>query len=242
MFSNFMKGDYKETNGIYVENYAYSGVPGLDYSEPESTWVGSHAVVIVGWGEDVVNEETVHYWVVRNSWGTDWCNQGTFKIAMYGNDPNKKYQNRISQFEYPSIVNTDEGIGITGGVILMKAGSIEANSVVEPDTDYNTGGELLQPSVQSSTSPNISQTTISPQNSQTSVQPSISSSQYSPPNGGNGGNNETTILLYIILLLSTFLALFYVFMGDINSNTVILKIIFILIILGLLVQLINKSS
>jgi len=45
---------------------------------------------------------------------------------MYGDDPVKKYENRFSQFEYPSIVNTDEGIALTGGVILVKAGRIEA--------------------------------------------------------------------------------------------------------------------
>jgi C1A family cysteine protease len=125
VLSNFMRGDFRETNDIYIENYSYGGVPGVRYDDVEASWVGSHAVVIVGWGEDDIHGETVPYWLVRNSWGTDWGNQGTFKMAMYGDDPSKKYQNRVSQFEYPSIVSLDTGIGITGGIILMKAGHIE---------------------------------------------------------------------------------------------------------------------
>lgn len=126
VFKNFFKGSYSETNGIYIETASYDGVPGVNYLEVERDWVGSHAVVIVGWGTDTVHGESVDYWVVRNSWGTSWGDGGYWKMGMYGNDANKKYQNRFSQFEYPSIVNTDEGIALTGGVILMKAGKIEA--------------------------------------------------------------------------------------------------------------------
>jgi len=126
VFKNFFRGDYAETNGIYVETVSYGGVPGVNYNDVERDWVGSHAVVIVGWGREKVHGEEVDYWVVRNSWGTDWGNKGFWKMAMYGDDPVKKYENRFSQFEYPSIVNTDEGIALTGGVILVKAGRIEA--------------------------------------------------------------------------------------------------------------------
>lgn len=134
VLSNFMRGDFRETNDIYVENYSYGGVPGVRYNDVEASWVGSHAVVIVGWGQDEVHGETVPYWRVRNSWGTDWGDKGIFKMAMYGDDPTKKYQNRVSQFEYPSIVSLDTGIGITGGIILMKAGHIETyKNMTEPN-------------------------------------------------------------------------------------------------------------
>jgi C1A family cysteine protease len=131
VFKNFFKGEYRETNDIYVETCTYRGVPGINYNDVERDWVGSHAVVVVGWGEDIIDDEKVEYWVVRNSWGESWGKMGTFKMAMYGNDPNKKYQNRVSQFEYPSIINTDLGIGITGGMLMMKAGSIKNN--IKPD-------------------------------------------------------------------------------------------------------------
>jgi len=130
IFSNFMKGDFNETNGIYIENYTYDGVPGIDYNDVEGSWVGSHAVVIVGWGQDTIQGETVPYWVVRNSWGTSWGKEGLWRMAMYGNDPTKKYQNRISQFEYPSIVTVSNGIALTGGIIIMRAGNIEQYGTV----------------------------------------------------------------------------------------------------------------
>jgi C1A family cysteine protease len=129
VFKNFFGGRFNETNDIYVETATYRGVPGVRYDDVERDWAGSHAVVIVGWGKDIIDNEVVDYWVVRNSWGKSWGNMGTWKMAMYGNDPNKKYQNRVSQFEYPSIVNTDQGVGLTGGVILMKAGNIETLNV-----------------------------------------------------------------------------------------------------------------
>jgi C1A family cysteine protease len=121
VFKNFLKGDFRETNDIYVESAVYQGVNGISYEDTEKDWVGSHAVVIVGWGSDMVNEHMVSYWVVRNSWGERWGHNGVCKIAMYGTTP---FQNKISQFEYPSIITTDAGVGITGGVLLMKAGSI----------------------------------------------------------------------------------------------------------------------
>jgi C1A family cysteine protease len=136
VFKNFFKGEFFETNDIYIETVTYKGVPGVDYDDVDREWAGSHAVSIVGWGTDNVKGEEVDYWVVRNSWGESWGKMGMFKMAMYGNDPNKKYQNRVSQFEYPSIVNTDQGIGITGGVILMKAGEIKNKESSVTDTFY----------------------------------------------------------------------------------------------------------
>jgi len=138
VFKNFLKGDFRETNDIYVETAVYQGVNGISYSDTEKDWVGSHAVVIVGWGSDMVNENMVSYWVVRNSWGERWGNNGVCKIAMYGTTP---YQNKISQFEYPSIITTDTGVGITGGVLLMKAGSI-----VQPEPEQNIFSQVYTPS------------------------------------------------------------------------------------------------
>lgn len=122
VFKNFMKGDYRETNDIYIETESYQGIAGIKYDDLAEDWIGSHAVVIVGWGKGIVRGINVPYWIVRNSWGEKWgLENGTFKIAMYGKDT---FSNRISQFEYPSLVTTDAGYGVTGGVILMKAGAI----------------------------------------------------------------------------------------------------------------------
>ena len=42
-----------------------------------------HSVVIIGWGHD---EKSGSYWVVRNSFGKEWGQQGDFQVAMGQND------------------------------------------------------------------------------------------------------------------------------------------------------------
>lgn len=40
----------------------------------------NHAVVAVGWGHTMVNGKRERYWIVRNSWGTTWGENGYFRI------------------------------------------------------------------------------------------------------------------------------------------------------------------
>ena len=130
VFKNFLKGDFSETNHVYMETESYQGVPGIDYSDLERDWVGSHAVVIVGWGEVPIKGKSIPFWICRNSWGELWgTHKGLFRIAMYGAD-----LNRISQFEFPSLIVSESGYGICGGVLLVKAGQITTHveTVREP--------------------------------------------------------------------------------------------------------------
>lgn len=42
------------------------------------TYAGSHIVKIIGWGE----ENNIKYWIIENSWGEDWGEDGYARILM----------------------------------------------------------------------------------------------------------------------------------------------------------------
>lgn len=60
---------------VYYDFYFYkSGVYKSNMLKPQ----GSHAVRVIGWG--VESPSGVKYWLVANSWGTDWGIAGFFKM------------------------------------------------------------------------------------------------------------------------------------------------------------------
>ena len=62
-----------------------SGVYSFDFEAPdafENELIGSHAVLIVGWGVHEEDSEETEHWIVKNSWGSDWGEDGYFKIKM----------------------------------------------------------------------------------------------------------------------------------------------------------------
>jgi len=63
---------------------AYKG--GYVYSEYDPNPGINHVVAIVGWGIETNNNTA--YWIVRNSWGTPWGEQGFFRIVLGQSDYN----------------------------------------------------------------------------------------------------------------------------------------------------------
>jgi len=66
-------GPVEASFSVYEDFLAYrSGV----YEHLTGDYLGGHAIKILGWGE----ENNTPYWLVANSWNTDWGDQGYFKI------------------------------------------------------------------------------------------------------------------------------------------------------------------
>lgn len=58
----------------YFENY-YRGI----LTTTKCTNSPDHSVTMVGWGVD--SDSGIEYWIVKNSWGTGWGDNGYIRIA-----------------------------------------------------------------------------------------------------------------------------------------------------------------
>jgi cathepsin B len=62
---------------VYQDFISYkSGI----YKKTSDVFLGGHAVRVVGWGVDA--QDNTEYWVVANSWGPQWGEEGHFRIAI----------------------------------------------------------------------------------------------------------------------------------------------------------------
>ena len=79
------KVKFSNTKGIYIHG-SYNDILDQTFPKMQGTWLaldGYHAVEIVGWGEDTLNSNKVSYWIIKNSWGDEWMDNGYCKYAMH---------------------------------------------------------------------------------------------------------------------------------------------------------------
>ncbi|KAK9505525.1 hypothetical protein O3M35_009561 [Rhynocoris fuscipes] len=70
-------GPVEGTLTVYEDLLTYKQV----YKHVAGKALGGHAIRILGWGE----ENSTPYWIIANSWNTDWGDNGYFKI-LRGSD------------------------------------------------------------------------------------------------------------------------------------------------------------
>jgi hypothetical protein len=52
------------------------------YLNTMSNAVGGHCVLIIGYGREMINGEEVFYWLIQNTYGVGWGNNGVYKFDM----------------------------------------------------------------------------------------------------------------------------------------------------------------
>jgi hypothetical protein len=144
---------WDKTNGIFI-NGAYNDV--LDNVIPAgmksalgnpagSAWgdilmengsPAGHAVEVVGWDSgDAGSYGKVSYWIVRNSWGPDWCENGFFRIAMNDGSGHNKYL----AFDIPTNTLVQASTGQSSALGGYFGGCVKF------DPDLSTGGRGTNP-------------------------------------------------------------------------------------------------
>jgi cathepsin B len=79
----YKNGPVVAATQVYVDFLTYkSGV--YVKSDDVARFTGFHAVKIIGWGVESENEGNKgnKYWLIQNSWGEDWGENGVAKISM----------------------------------------------------------------------------------------------------------------------------------------------------------------
>ena len=114
---------------VYSDFYSYSG--GI-YEHTWGSYEGGHAVSIVGYD----TTGAVDYWIVKNSWGPSWGENGFFKIKM----GECNIENRSSYWLSGAILPDQGDVSVTlipDGYFVRRGGNLGMEVVVT-----NNSGEM----------------------------------------------------------------------------------------------------
>lgn len=127
---------------IYPDFYSFDFKNNVYKWNRSGESIGGHAVVIVGWG---VDKKYGSYWIVKNSWGQKWGDNGYFRISRGTNEcgieeniiapiPDFFYDKYIPRFPSTMLSEINKELDVQKQKI-----SIELRNVISGGIDPSTG-------------------------------------------------------------------------------------------------------
>ncbi|KAF6217106.1 hypothetical protein GE061_001459 [Apolygus lucorum] len=125
---DMMKNGPVETNFKVFEDFIHykSGV----YKHVTGPPLGGHAVRVLGWGV----EEGTPYWLVANSWNSDWGDKGLFKILRVKFVINCQHSNQ--QMVSPTISTTSCVLCVA--ILALSSASTDFDRIIDEVNNANT--------------------------------------------------------------------------------------------------------
>jgi hypothetical protein len=77
-------GPVSSSMKIYADFYEFNPKTEIYKWDGKSLQIGGHAVEILGWG--IEKKTGIKYWIIKNSWGTEWGQNGYFKMVRGENN------------------------------------------------------------------------------------------------------------------------------------------------------------
>lgn len=139
---------------VYTDFYNYTG--GVYEKSPGATSEGGHCIALIGY--DSVNQ----YWICKNSWGTDWGEDGYFKIKFNEVDVGKwvvkvwgvSLANKPPVLEAVSQQDVKEGVKLT---FQLQATDPDNDTVTYSATALPSGATLSSSSGEFDWTPSYTQ-------------------------------------------------------------------------------------
>ena len=91
---------------IYAAENSFANYKSGVYNKCKKVKEGNHQVLAVGWG----TQNGKKYWLVKNSWGTNWGEKGYFKIERGSNIQNTNGKTGMCGIEEVSVLTLSVGL------------------------------------------------------------------------------------------------------------------------------------